>query len=204
MSSNNIFFLVFRALSRARLGILTIALTYGVSVIVGVGMVAFGNKFALNYRDSLVSRADASDLAAISLENGHRLQAALLDFGGNLFLGALPNTVAGLGVILPYPFVFYRGWVGGIVSANSDRTSRLADPAEAFYYLLTLVLQLIPYSLAGGAGVTLGMAYLRPRPIDQGKKWLGLPREAVLDVLRIYLLVVPLFLAASLWEFLAR
>jgi hypothetical protein len=32
---------------------------------------------------------------------------------------------------------------------------------------------------------------------------LGFPREAVLDVLRIYAVVLPLFLMASLFEFLA-
>ena len=67
-----------------------------------------------------------------------------------------------------------------------------------------LILQLIPYSLAGGAGVNLGIAYLRPPPIYQGDKWYGLPKEALRDVLRLYLLVVPLFFVASLWEFLAR
>jgi uncharacterized membrane protein SpoIIM required for sporulation len=90
------------------------------------------------------------------------------------------------------------------VGTDRDHTSRLADPGERFYYLLTLILQLIPYSLAGGAGVNLGLAAFRPRPFYQGTKWLGFPKEAILDVLRIYVLVVPLFLIASLWEFLAR
>ncbi len=67
-----------------------------------------------------------------------------------------------------------------------------------------LILQLVPYSLAGGAGVNLGIAYLRPRPFYQGDKWQGIPKEAIRDAFRIYLLVAPLFLAASLWEFLAR
>jgi len=204
MNSKNILWLAFRAVWRARLGIWTIALTYAVSVVVGVGMVASGNKPALETRDRLVSRSYASDPASIALAKGQRLQAALADFGGNLFLGAIPSTIEGLGVIFPYPFVFYRGWVGGIVSVNSDHTSRLADPGEAFYYIFTLILQLIPYSLAAGAGVNLGIAAFRPRPIYQGKKWLLYPREALLDLLRIYLLVVPLFLAASLWEFLAH
>ena len=52
--------------------------------------------------------------------------------------------------------------------------------------------------------MNLGIAAFRPRPFYQGDKWLGLPKEALRDVLRIYLLVVPLFLIASLWEFLAR
>jgi uncharacterized membrane protein SpoIIM required for sporulation len=65
-----------------------------------------------------------------------------------------------------------------------------------------MILQLIPYSLAGGAGVNLGWAYLRPSPYYVGKKWLGFPKEAVLDVFRIYIVIVPLFLVASLVEFL--
>src|SRR5712692_9849199 len=79
--------------------------------------------------------------------------------------------------------------------------SRLAKRRSAAYYVLVLVLQLVPYSLAGGAGVNLGLTYLRSRPHGRGEKWLGLPKEAVQDVLQIYLLVVPLFLIASLWEF---
>ena len=47
------------------------------------------------------------------------------------------------------------------------------------HYLVTLALQLIPYTLAGGAGVNLGMAYFHPRTFYQGDKWFGLPVEAV-------------------------
>ena len=69
------------------------------------------------------------------------------------------------------------------------------------YYLTTLILQLIPSILGGGAGVNLGLSYYRPRPYYQGEKWLGLPKEALRDGLRIYILVMPLLLIASLWEF---
>jgi len=72
------------------------------------------------------------------------------------------------------------------------------------YYLITLTLQLIPYVLSGGAGVNIGLAFYRPRSFYQGEKWLGIPKEALWDVFRIYLLVVPLFLLASLWEFFER
>jgi hypothetical protein len=44
----------------------------------------------------------------------------------------------------------------------------------------------------------------RPAEYYQGQKWLGIfPKEVLLDVARIYVLVVPLFLIASLWEFLS-
>jgi hypothetical protein len=206
MDMNGILRSAFRAVSRARLAILSVALAYLLSVIAGVVMVHTGNKFALDFADNLVAKAQASDSASIALQRGDRLQAALFDFGGNLVLGAIPSTVMGLAVITPFPVFAYRGWVGGIVSVDTDKahTSRLADPHEAAYYVITLILQLIPYTLAGGAGVNLGMSYFRPKEYYQGPKWLGFPREAFRDVLRIYVLVVPLFLVASLWEFLAR
>ncbi len=191
------------ALKRARLPILTIALTYLVSVLVGIGMVHTGFAFAINTRDQIVNRAyQGSDPTINALQSGKRLQAALSDFSRNLLVGAVPNTIGGLGVIFPYPVVAYRGWVGGIVSIDQNHASRLAQPGEALYYLVTLLLQLIPYSLAGGAGVRLGLSYYRSYNNRQVAKWLGMPREALLDVARIYILIVPLFLIASLWEFL--
>jgi hypothetical protein len=194
---------VSRAVYRARLGILTIALMYVLSLAVGAGMVHAGNRFALAQRDRLVDRARASEPSLNALREGNRLGAALWDAGGNL-RAAIIDTVLGLGVVFPYVDVAYRGWVGGIVSVDNTHASRLSEGREAGYYLLTLLLQLIPYSLAGGVGVNLGMAYIRPRPVYQGAKWIGLPREALKDVLRVYALVIPLFLVASLWEFFMR
>ncbi len=187
------------ALSRARIAILTVGLTYLVSVIFGMIMVHSDNKFAMDYRDSIVKNAQSSPIL-IALDKNNRLQAALLDAGGNL-IGAVSNTLGGLGVVFPYPFIAYRGWIGGIVSIDGAHASRLADPNEAFYYLSTLILQLIPSILAAGAGVNLGLSFYRPKPYYQGKKWLGMPVEAIRDVLWIYLLVIPLLLIASLWEF---
>lgn len=193
---------IFRALLRARTAILTIALTYVISVLLGVFMVHTGNQFALSYRDNLVARVRANDSIAIAYRDGDWLRAALLDAGKNLFFGAVPSTLGGAGVIFPYPLAAYRGWIGGIVSVDSIHVSRLKNLRKAVYYILVMIFQLIPYSLAGGAGVNLGLAYFRPRSYYRGDKWLGLPKEAIRDVLRIYLLVVPLFLMASLWEFL--
>ena len=193
---------VTRALQRARIAILTVALTYVFSVSVGIVMVHTGNEWAITYRDRIVSRAQSSP-TIIALKQDDRLRAALLDFGGNLY-GAMADTLGGLGVVFPYPFIAYRGWIGGIVSIDSSHVSRFAEPREAMYYLITLTLQLIPYVLSGGAGVNLGLTFYRPRSFYQGEKWLGLPKEALRDVFRIYLLVVPLFLLASLWEFFER
>jgi uncharacterized membrane protein SpoIIM required for sporulation len=196
---------IFPAVQRARIPILTIAMTYFLALLVGMVMAHTGVALALDARDSIVGQAySGSDATINALQNGQPLQAAVSDFGNNLLMGAVPSTVTGLGVIFPYPLAAYRGWVGGIVSVDGKHVSRLAQPGEAIYYLVTLLLQLIPYSLAGGAGVHLGLAYYRSHSRPQGPKWYQLPRPELLDVARIYLLVVPLFLVASLWEFLAR
>ncbi len=190
------------SLKRARLPIITVAILYAVSVITGIFMVNFGSQFALGTRDRIVGQAyTGSDPTINALQTGNRLQAALSDFSSNLVLGAVPNTLGGLGVIFPYFVTAYRGWVGGIVSVDGHHVSRFAQPSEAIYYLVTMILQLIPYSLAGGAGVQLGLSYYRSYRKSEIPKWLGIPKLAIIDVARIYLVVVPLFLVASLWEF---
>ncbi len=193
---------ILRALYRARLAILSIAVIYFISVLVGAVMAHTGDEFALARRDDLVLRAQASAPALLALNENDRFRAALLDFGSNLWAAVL-DTVGGLAIIVPYPIAAYRGWVGGIVSVNSEHVSRLASTGEAIYYLAVVILQLIPYTLAAAAGVTLGLACFRPPSYYQSAKLLWMPKEALRDVLRIYLLVVPLFFVASLLEFLA-
>lgn len=193
---------ILRALQRARWPIASMGLVCGLGVVIGMVMVHTGIPFALAQRDALVTSAHASDPASLALQQGAPLRAAIIDFARNLLLGAVPSTVGGLAVVIPYPIALYHGWVGGIVSVDSAHGSRLGDPAAASYYLITLVLQLIPYALARGAGINLGLAALRPRPCYAGRRWLGLPVEALRDVGRIYMLVVPLCLLASQWEFL--
>ena len=191
-----------RALQRARVSILTVAVTYLVAVGIGMFMVLTGNERAIAYRDHIVTGAQTSR-TLVALKQNNRIKAALLDFGGNLY-AAILDTIGGVAVIVPYPIIAYRGWVGGTVSIDGSHVSRLVDFHEAAYYLITLLLQLIPYALAGGAGVNLGMAYFKPRLFYQGEKWWGYPKEAVRDAVRIYTIVIPLFMLASLWEFLAR
>jgi hypothetical protein len=193
-----------RAIKRARYSIITVVAAYCGSILIGIVMVHAGNAFALNYRDRLVNQAAHQDPAALSANQGNYLQAALLDFAGNLFLGAVPKTISGLAIILPYPWIVHQGWVGGIVSVRADHSSRLNDIRSATYYLLTLVLQVIPYSLAIGAGINAGLALFRPQPYYRGEKWFKiLPKEALRDIGWIYIIVTPLFLVASLWEFLS-
>jgi hypothetical protein len=195
-----------RALGRARAPILWMGLTYLLGVTVGAGMVHTGSELALSYRDKLVGKAMASDPAAQASNRGFPVRAALLDFSANL-RGALPSTVMGLSVVMPFPLAAFRGWIGGIVSVDGDHKSRLGSWREGTYYLGVLVLQLIPYTLAGGTGVRLGLGFLMPGSqwgYPGSKRWLSLPVEGLRDVARIYVLVVPLFLVASLVEFLAR
>ena len=195
---------ILAALHRARYQILTVGLVYLLTVLSGALMVHLGSRPALDYRDRLVAKAQGNDQASIAYGEGKRVKAALWDFGQNLVLGAVPQTLTGLTVAVPYGFAAFRGWVGGIVSVDGRHRSRFREWKSAAYYILTLLLQLIPYSLAGGIGVKLGLSYFRVDPAYKGsRKVLGYPVEALKDVARVYALIVPLFLIASLWEFLS-
>jgi hypothetical protein len=88
--------------------------------------------------------------------------------------------------------------VGGIVSIDSRHESRLGHPTRAGYYLATLLLQLIPYSIAGGVGVQLGVGAWRAVKTRRPDTGLGLPTDALRDFAAAYVLVVPLFLVAAL------
>ena len=67
----------------------------------------------------------------------------------------------------------------------------MADFKEGAYYLPAQALALIPASLTGGARVNLGCAWFRPQPNYQGDQWLGLPKGAIPDLLRICLTAAP-------------
>ena len=194
---------IISALRRSMLATASFVLVYVIAVVAGGVMVHSGNQFALNYRDRLVARAHAQDPASLADQRGAHSRAALIDFARNLGLGAVPATVGGLAIVLSYPVAAYRGWVGGIVSVNNAHASRFGTRRQAINYVTTLLLQLLPYCLAGGAGVTLGLAYYRTRgQIPASERWFTLPAAAVQDVMWVYVVVVPLFLVASLWEFL--
>jgi hypothetical protein len=166
-------------------------------------MVGTGNAFALERRDEVVSAAQSSEIN-LADRGGDRIRAALLDFAANLMLGGVTSTVFGLAVVGSYPIVAYRGWIGGIVSVDAHHESRLADPGRATYYLVTLVLQLIPYSIAGGMGVYVGVDAWRALRRPRSDRWLGFSKDRLRDVALAYVVVIPLFLIASLWEFLVR
>lgn len=201
-TDNSFWTRLWQALRRARLSILTVALSYFLSVVIGIVMVHSGNGFALRYGDKIVSDAHKTSSTLKALHDNRPMTAACLDFAANLIAGTA-SMLSGYWAPAVYPIAIYRGWIGGIVSVDRRHRSRLADASERFYYLSTLLLQLIPYSLAGGAGVNVGLARVRPFGDYSGPKVLGVPREALLDAARIYLLIVPLFFIASTFEFLA-
>src|SRR5476649_1441269 len=91
------------SLKRAKGPILWITCTYLIGLAAGAAMVHAKNAFALQYRDNLVGTAMATDPAAVALTRGLPLRAALIDFAGNLVLGAVPSTVMGLTVALSFP-----------------------------------------------------------------------------------------------------
>jgi hypothetical protein len=191
-----------RSLRSARTGILAMAATYAASVGVGAAMVHAGSRFAVAKRDAIVDRALRSDPASRADDAGDHGAAAAIDFSRNLGLAAIPDTIAGLTVVLPFGFAAYRGWVGGLVSIDEHHESRLRRARPALYYLVTLTLQLAGFTLAGGAGVHLGWSTIRGRGPMVGPAWFRLSRPAVIEVAWIYTLIVPLFALGSLWEFL--
>jgi len=190
-----------RALSQARIGILIIAVTYLVSLSIGVLNVHTGNRFALSYGDSLVARAHLRDPAARANVIGAHATAALIDFSRNLGLAAAPETIGGPTLVLPVGLAAYRGWVGGIVSVDRKHQSRLRHWRSAIYYLVTLTLQLTAFTLAGGGGLNLGWSFIRKRGPFVGPTWFRLPKPALISVGWLYVLIVPLFALGSLWEF---
>ena len=192
----------FAAIGRSHIAILSIAATYAVSILIGVAMVTSGNALALDRRDQIVGTAQ-SDGSLVALRAGEPVRAALLDFASNLVLGGVTSTILGVAVVGVYPIVAYRGWVGGIVSVDARHESRLGDASRAGYYLLTLLLQLIPYSIAGGMGVQLGVDAWRAVKTPRPDTWLGLPTDRLRDVAQAYVVITPLFLVAAGWEFLA-
>jgi hypothetical protein len=133
-----------------------------------------------------------------SRENDSRPR--LIEFGRDS-LRAIPKILEGLTIVVPYPLAAYGGWYRGIVSVDSAHASRIADPFDAVYWLVYELLTIISSSLAAGAGANLTLAIFRPRPWYQGGKWLGVPKEALRDLLRIYLLVVAVIFVASFWEY---
>ena len=192
------------ALLRCKLFALSIFLTYIVSSCVGIFMAHAGNTFALAQRDRIVQRAVTSDKASIAHRLGNHGDAIVEDFAGNLFYAAIPQTVAGLGVILPYFSVAQQGWIGGIVSVDGTHRSRLTSIRATSYYFLVLLLHFAAFSLSIGAGVRCGVAlYRHNASVGWDLSRVRLPRESLVDIGCVYAVTVPLLIAASAFEFLS-
>jgi hypothetical protein len=193
---------IYMALKRCRVWILSVFIIYLLSCSIGIIMVHSGNNFATSYRDKIVGKAMSSDKASINYHAGNRLRAALIDFNGNLLYSAVPQTLAGLSIILPYVSVSYQGWVGGIVSINNNH-SRFDNIKSTLYYLLVLLLNYIPFSLAIGAGIKLGIDTYKLNKNTPIMKY-KIDKSGIKDLLLIFLVAVPLFFTASCIEFLSN
>jgi hypothetical protein len=191
------------AIARCRLATTSIFLTYVVSALVGGLMAHFGSEATLNRRDQLVEGALRNDAASLQDQAGNPVQAALLDFAGNVLLGAVPQTIMGVAVAPAYLSVAYQGWSGGIVSVDQDHNTRLSSVNSAVYFLSTLLLQFLAYSIAIGAGVRAGIDLYRENTGISWRVWqYRVPRYITNTVLWSYVAATPMFLLASSVEFL--
>jgi len=192
------------ALVQCRIYVFSVFITYCISCLAGIIMVHNGNWFALSYRDKIVGKAIKTDKATLNYKEGNNFSAALHDFKGNLLFGAVPQTLMGLGIVVPYFTVSKQGWIGGIVSVDSGHMSRFKNFKSTFYYFFVLLLQFIPYSLAVGAGIKFGIDFYNYNKING---WLirkyRVQKSSLSNLGYVYLLVIPLFFAASCFEFLS-
>jgi hypothetical protein len=193
-----------RAFRRARWPLAASGATYVAFLLLGIALATSGWGPAVSQRDSIVKGAQTSPIQT-QYGQGNRLTAALLDFGANAALGAIPTSIIGLTVIGPFPIAAYRGWVGGIVSIDSGHRSRLATPSGAAYYIVTIILQLIGYVLTMAAGIHVGWTAWKIRNDSSAPSIAGvrIPWSALSDAGYLYVIAMPAFLAGSLWEFFA-
>jgi len=190
------------AVKRCRVKAVSIFAIYCISCLIGIVMSHNGNDLALSYRDKIVGQAIKTDQASINYQKGKHFSAAVYDLGGNLFLGAVPQTLMGFGIVVPYFSAAVQGWVGGIVSVDSEHKSRFKDFKSTFYYFFVLLLQFIPYSLAIGAGIKCGVDSYNYNKMNNWSIWKYKVRKtSLIDLGLVYIVVIPLFFMASCFEF---
>jgi hypothetical protein len=195
---------VYLAVKRCKIYVLTIFITYCISCFIGIIMSHDGNHFALSFRDKIVEQSVKTDKAVINYQEGKNFLAALNDFKGNLLFGAVPQTIMGLSIIIPYFTVLRQGWIGGIVSVDSDHKSRFKNFKSTFYYFLVLLIQFIPYSLAIGAGIKCGSDFYKHNKLNGWLIWkYKIPKISLIYLGLVYIPVVLLFFIASCYEFLS-
>lgn len=163
-----------------------------------------GNNFALSYRDKIVGHALQTDEASINYNEGNKLSAAVNDFRENLFFAAIPQTLFGIAIIVPYFSVTIQGWVAGIVSVDNNHKSRLTHFKPAFYYFLVLLLQFIPFSIAIGGGIRFGIDLYKANKKIGWLVWkYRIEKKSLYDLGYVYIPAVPLFFIASCFEFMS-
>ncbi len=195
---------ILEALRRCKSFALSIFLTYLLSSAAGIFMAHGGSGLALAQRDRVVHEALTSDASSIAHRSGSHATALVLDFAGNLFYAAIPQTVLGLAIIPPYFSVAYQGWVGGVVSVDGAHRSRFRSVKATSYYFLVLLLQFVPFSLCIGAGVRSGVELYRRNAETGWRLWrYRLSRESLVDLGCVFAVAIPLFFAASAFEFLS-
>ena len=192
------------ALERCKIYTASVFITYCISCLLGILMSHDGNDFALGQRDRIVDAAVVSDKSSLNYQSGNSFTAALYDCAGNLFYAALPQTVLGFGIVLPYGTVAYQGWVGGIVSVDNSHRSRFKNARASAYYLTVLLLQFIPFSISIGAGIKCGVDSYKHNIGVSWKLWnYRIPKPSLQDVGYAYLVSIPMFFIASNFEFLS-
>ena len=195
---------VLEALRACRIYAISIFLTYCLACLIGILMSHQGNVFALSQRDKIVGAAVANDKASINYQSGNNFTAALYDCAGNLIFAAVPQTVLGFGIIIPYFSVVYQGWVGGIVSVDNSHQSRFKTVKGSAYYIIVLLLQFIPFSLSIGAGIKCGVDFYKHNSTVSWKIWdYRTPKLSLKNLGYVYVVAIPLFVVASCFEFLS-
>ena len=194
--------LISSSVRRCKIYALTIFSTYCISCITGIAMSHSGNSVALSCRDRIVGNAVKTDEASISYQAGNNFSAAIYDFTGNLFFVAIPQTIMGLTIVIPYFTTAAQGWIGGIVSVDAAHNSRLKHVKSSLYYLLVLLLQFISFSLSIGAGIKCGVDFYNANRLTGWEfRRYRIPKASLIDLGMVYAVAIPLFFLASCFEF---
>ena len=200
---NKLFSNMLTSLNRCKIYIISVFIVYCISCLTGIIMVQTDNSFALAQRDKIIDTISRNDKASLNYKEGNHFTAALYDCEENL-LASVKQTFLGLGVVFPYFTVSYQGWIGGLVSVDNSHKSRFKKLKPALYYFIVILLQFIAYSISIGAGVKTGVELYKQNKSTGWKIWqYKIRKENLLDVVNIYMLSIPIFFTASLFEFLS-